>query len=41
MSKKWTKEKRLAFKEFKEITKEELEGHIDFLTDFLYRALKK
>ena len=29
------------FKEFKEITKEELEGHIDFLTDFLYRALKK
>lgn len=31
----------VELKEFKEITQKELEEHIDFLTDFLYRALKK
>lgn len=31
----------VELKEFKEVTKEELEEHIDFLSDFLYRALKK
>ncbi len=31
----------MELKEFNEITQKELEEHVDFLADFLYRALKK